>query len=110
MLMIRSAVLLMAAVAIFALEYPVCGAGMPFKMNVAPVNFPERLKNNQGQPLGKGFLDVTKPPYNAKVDGVTDDTGAIQKAMDDGFEFNFVVFLPQRTYLVSRRSSVSSGR
>jgi len=99
--MIRSAILLLAVVAILDRAYPVSGEGMPFERNVAPEHFPERLKNNPGQPLDKGFLDVTKPPYNARGDGVTDDTDAIQQALDDGFEFNFVVFLPQRTYLVS---------
>jgi hypothetical protein len=70
-----------------------------------PINgFREDLKKNLSlHPWEKGFLDVTKAPYNAKADGVTDVTAALQKAIDDAYEYNFVVFLPEGTYLVSNQ-------
>ena len=42
--------------------------------------------------------DVTKPPYNAKGDGSTDDTRAIQQALLDKHP---VIYLPPGVYLIS---------
>ena len=70
-----------------------------------PINsFPLALQLSlTDQPYwNKGYLDITKPPYNAKGDGVTDDTTAIQQAMNDAFLANLVVHFPgDRVYLVS---------
>ncbi len=46
----------------------------------------------------KNTIDVTKPPYNAVGDGVTLNTKAIQKAIDDCTE-NDKVYFPDGTYL-----------
>jgi len=63
---------------------------------------PKRLKEHADvQPLKDGFINVTKPPYNAKGDGITDDTEAIQKALDDSYLCRMIVYLPSGTYLVS---------
>ena len=76
---------------------------------------------------GKGgrVLDVTQPPFNARGDGVTDDTQALIAAMrfvrdnyeilqGEGFSYctqklnrNWIVYLPNGEYLVS--DTVSQG-
>jgi len=52
-------------------------------------------------PADAGVVDVTKPPYNAKGDGVADDTAAIQKAFDDNPARGSIIYLPNGVYLVS---------
>jgi len=66
---------------------------------------------------GGRVLNVTKPPFNAKADGITDDTAALVRAYDwvlaemDNYEWTgagprsplceYVIYLPNGTYLVS---------
>ncbi len=52
-------------------------------------------------PPDAGVVDVTKAPYFAKGDGVTDDTAAIQQALDDHPNQGAIVYLPNGVYLVS---------
>jgi Pectate lyase superfamily protein len=52
-------------------------------------------------PKSSHVVDVTKAPYNAKGDGKTDDTAAIQKALDDTMGLHKIVYFPNGTYLVS---------
>lgn len=54
-------------------------------------------------PEDAGVIDVTKAPYFAKGDGITDDTDAIQKALDDYPANNRIIYLPHGTYLISKR-------
>jgi len=52
-------------------------------------------------PADAGVVDVTKTPYNAKGDNVTDDTAAIQRALDDHPSQGAIIYLPNGVYLVS---------
>ncbi len=61
---------------------------------------------------GGRIIDITRPPFNAKGDGVTDDTEAINKAYnfiadelrDHGWKNNeasYILYFPEGEYLVS---------
>jgi len=52
-------------------------------------------------PADACVVDVTRPPYNARGDGVADDTAAIQQALYDYPAQNRIIYLPNGTYLVS---------
>ena len=52
-------------------------------------------------PPDSGVVDVTQPPYNAKADGQTDATTAIQQALTDFRSKRAIIYLPNGTYLVS---------
>jgi len=51
--------------------------------------------------LKNGFLDVTKKPYLADASGKNDCTAAVQKAVNDARDFQYVCFFPSGTYLLS---------
>lgn len=79
-------------------------ARMEFTENAPLEKFPERLrKHAAAHPVDKGFVDITRAPYNAAGDGKTDDTDAIQHAVDDAFRSNLCVLFPPGVYLVSRQ-------
>jgi hypothetical protein len=56
-------------------------------------------------PLGSLVIDVTKNPYNAKGDGKVDDTEAIQQALDDHPDGDFIIYLPHGVYKISKQLS-----
>lgn len=52
-------------------------------------------------PADAGVVDVSKPPYNARGDGRTDDTAALQQALADHPNRGSILYLPRGTYVVS---------
>lgn len=52
-------------------------------------------------PADAGIVDVTKAPYRARGDGVSDDTAAIQKALADYPNAAKIIYLPNGIYLIS---------
>ena len=52
-------------------------------------------------PEHANVVHVTRPPYSAKGDGVTDDTAALQLAINENTGRGHILFFPPGTYLVS---------
>ena len=52
-------------------------------------------------PMGSDVVNVKEEPYNAKGDGKTDDTEAIQKALSDHPDGDYIIYLPHGIYKIS---------
>lgn len=53
-------------------------------------------------PEHSNVVNVTRPPFNAKGDGVADDTDAIQRAINEHTGQGRIIYFPAGTYLVSK--------
>jgi parallel beta-helix repeat protein len=60
-------------------------------------------------PTSSTIANVKNAPYNAKGDGVTDDTAAIQKAVNDIAGTGGTVKIPAGTYLVNPVANSNAG-
>jgi hypothetical protein len=56
----------------------------------------------QRYPKSLNVIDVKQPPYSAKGDGVTDDTDALQRALNENVGRHRMLYFPRGTYIVSR--------
>ncbi len=79
---------LLLAAPVLAADPPVFGV----RLDLSDVRFP----------VTSHVIDVTEPPYNAKGDGVADDTAAIQQALLDTMGHHKIVYLPNGTYKVTK--------
>ncbi len=61
-------------------------------------------------PDDAGVLDVTKAPFNAKGDGITDDTLALQRALTSHAAGNKIIYVPNGVYLISDRLDWPAGK
>jgi len=77
------------------LLFAVAAAAMCFAV------LPPCRAENMIYPAGSTVINITNAPYNARGDGVTDCTTAIQKAMDDYTGHAVMIYFPNGTYLVS---------
>jgi len=77
-------------------------AGLRRYFNIPLSSVPGAIRNGQTDAaLNIGFLDVTEPPYNADNTGASDATAAFQQALDDGYAYNFSVWVPKGIYSIS---------
>jgi len=68
------------------------------------------LSATQRADLTDGYVNIRKAPYRAAGDGKTDDTRAIQSALDAvGKRGGGVVFAPTGTYLIKSHLTVPAG-
>lgn len=86
-------------VCLLAVPLWLCSASAVLSDGVAGARLDDKADHRF--PPSTSVIDVTAPPYGAKGDGTTDDTAALQKALDDIMGLHKVLYFPNGTYLVS---------
>lgn len=61
-------------------------------------------------PFDAGWIDLSRPPYSAPGDGITDATNAIQRAIDDWQGSRRVLLLPKGVYRITRSLKYQPGK
>jgi len=79
----------------FVRRYEPIAAGDPF------MGLPFAKDGEVAYPKDSGVVNLREAPYFAKGDGVTDDTKAIQKALDEHPNSGAILYLPHGIYLIS---------
>ena len=96
----RSAIVLFATLFMGSLAQ----ALMRIYSNVPIASFPQPMRNAaSGHFFNEGYLNVKSAPYNAKGDGVSDDSAAFLAAIQDAYANNLVVYVPSGTFLISKQ-------
>jgi len=79
----------------------------PFTARYARTSYPPRAlgapfpqAEDIAWPADAGVIDVTKPPYNAKGDGISDDTAAINRALAENNDRGSIIALPNGIYRI----------
>ncbi len=75
-------------------------APLPTKETLLPIS-KVPVQENIIFPKDSGIVNIKDAPFNARGDGFTDDTVAIQQALSLYPNKNKIIYLPQGTYLVS---------
>lgn len=60
-----------------------------------------RLSYAGGFPETPGVVDISKPPYGIKGDGVTDHTAALQLVLNENVGHHRLIYFPDGIYLIS---------
>ncbi|MBL9171920.1 MAG: hypothetical protein JNL10_00165 [Verrucomicrobiales bacterium] len=72
------------------------------RLGLVFLSFGLRVLGGGTFPENPRVVDVTKPPYSARGDGVSDDTEALQRAFQDHVGRNHLLWFPRGVYRVTR--------
>lgn len=84
------------------MKYPVISVLVCFLILIAKGSGAESAGGSRAYPSSPFVVDVTKPPYSAKGDGASDDTEALQAALNEKVGRHRLLYFPAGTYLVSK--------